>query len=92
MNKITIWNKFKRTPTITVRDILPEWPVSLIMVRTNDPYGGDMLYGYCRWDGERLISLDGDCYSLDEPVTKYEWSWDTCGLVYWIHSEWMEGE
>jgi len=87
---MTIWNKYKRCPTVTVRDILPDRPVPTIMVRTNDPFGGDTLFGYCSWDGENLIGLDGDDYSLDEMVTKYELNYDhdPCALVYWIHSFW----
>ena len=73
-----------------LKDILPERPVGNIMVRTNAPHGyphPDMLFGCCRWDGKDLISLDGDSYSVDWSVTKYEWESDD-SLVSWIESEW----
>ena len=47
-----------------------------------------MLFGYCAWDGEKLISLDGDSYSLDETVVRYEWE-DDGTLTYWTHAEYM---
>ena len=44
-----------------------------ITVRTNSPFDGeDMLFGFCSWDGENLISEDGDSYDLDDEVVKYE--------------------
>lgn len=76
-----------------VRDILPDRPLDQIMVRTNSPIEGKecILFGYCAWDGTKLISLDGDFYSLDEEIYKYEWQEDY-GLVYWIHSEWSNDD
>lgn len=32
----------------------------------------DTLYGYCHWDGEKLTSLDGDNYYLDDEFIYYE--------------------
>lgn len=69
-----------------VKDILPDRPVAEIMVRTFDPFGEDILFGFCSWDCRSLISLDGDYYSINEVVVKYEWDGDV--LVYWIESEW----
>lgn len=69
-----------------VKDILPPHPVDEIMVRTTGPDGEDMLFGYCKWDGENLISLDGDEYYLSELVQKYENNKDS--LTYWIYTEW----
>lgn len=74
---------------MTLRDILPDHPIETIMVRANAPLGyreSDMLVGYCSWDGEKLISLDGDSYDLDDEVEKYEYSDDI--LTYWEHIEW----
>lgn len=31
----------------------------------------DQLFGYCGWDGEKLISRDGDSYSLNDIVKDY---------------------
>ena len=59
-----------------LRDILPQHAVEVIEVRTNCPSDhdpDDTLFGYCAWDGEKLISLDGDSYFLDEEVYQYEW-------------------
>ena len=87
-NPKILWNKYKRTKNLIVLDILPEHPVKHIMVRTNDPWGGDTLFGYCSWDGCNLVSEDGDSYYLDELVTKHKWD-DEGNLTYWIHSEWI---
>ena len=82
-----------------LRDILPQRPVARIMVRTNYPeqledeltekeISDGMLFGYCAWDGEKLISLDGDSYSLNEIVVRYEWE-DDGTLTYWTHAEYI---
>ena len=73
-----------------VKDILPKHEVN-IMVRTNPPKNficEDLLVGYCKWDGKNLISLDGDSYSIEDEITKYEYE-DDGSLTYWIGSEWM---
>ena len=71
-----------------VKDILPDCPVELIMVRTycDDE---DLLIGYCSWDCRELISSDGDFYATHEPILKYEWDGDM--LVYWVESKWIRG-
>ncbi len=69
-----------------VKDILPDRSLDSIMVRTYDPYGEDILLGYCAWDCRSLISLDGDYYSINEPVIKHEWDGDM--LVYWVETMW----
>lgn len=80
-----------------LRDILPDYPVSHIMVRTNYPDDIDelskserslgMFFGYCSWNGEDLESLDGDTYSLDMEIEKYEMN--EGGLVVWFLSDWV---
>ena len=75
-----------------VRDILPSYPLKYIEVRTNDPYGEDMLFGYCHWTGVQLVSGDGDNYYLDEEISKYEFNEETGELTYWIISKWSGGE
>ena len=83
---------------MTVRDVLPNHPVE-IMVRTNYPESllpylsserieQGLLVGYCSWDGEKLIPADGDYYSVDEVISKYEYEEDG-SLTYWTVSEWM---
>lgn len=74
-----------------VKDILPSTPLERIMVRTNDPWNEDpdgILFGYVGWDGANFVDLDGDYYSLNEEVTRYEWEEDG-SLTYWIHSDWV---
>lgn len=71
-----------------VKDILPDCPIKDIQVRTNDPWGGDMLFGYCHWTGESLVSGDGDSYYLEEEIYKYEYDEENNYLTYWIISEW----
>ena len=69
---------------MTVRDVLPNHPVE-IMVRTNYPESllpylsserieQGLLVGYCSWDGDKLIPADGDYYSVDEVISKYEYA------------------
>lgn len=71
-----------------LRDILPDYPIEDITVRTNDPWGGDMLFGYCHWTGTELISGDGDNYYLDDEISKYMFDLEKKRLVYWVESEW----
>lgn len=81
---------------MTVKDILPSHPVE-IMVRTNYPESlltylsserieQGLLVGYCHWDGENLTPADGDYYSVDEVISKYEYEEDG-SLTYWTVSE-----
>ena len=72
-----------------VKDILPNYPIQNIEVRTNSPFGGDMLFGYCHWTGEILESGDGDNYYLDDEISKYEFDKENNELTYWIISEWV---
>ena len=72
-----------------VKDILPDYAVNNIQVRTTDPYGNDILFGYCHWTGTELISGDGDSYYLDEEISKYEFDKVNNKLTYWIISEWI---
>ena len=71
-----------------VRDILPDYPLKNIEVRTNDPFGEDMLFGFCHWTGVTLVSGDWDSYYLYEEITKYEFDEENRQLTYWIYSEW----
>jgi hypothetical protein len=71
-----------------LKEILPDYPLLNIEVRTNDPDGNDILFGYCHWTGEELISGDGDNYYLDEEIVKYEFDENEHHLTYWFESEW----
>lgn len=81
-----------------LRDILPKEPIDTIMVRVFLPKhvcdfeGEDTLFGYCGWDGENLISHDGDSYHLDDEIVKYTFDTgiDGVGLIYWEKTgEWV---
>lgn len=73
-------------------------PVEVIMERANYPEWIDdldqesidngMLVGYCTWTGEKLESLDGDSYSINAEVIRYEWREDGNLLIYWTTCEW----
>lgn len=70
-----------------LKDILPPHPLNNIEVRTNDPFGEDMLFGFCQWTGTELISGDGDNYYLNEEISEYKF--DGEHLTYWIVSKWI---
>ena len=69
-----------------LKDILPDHHID-IQVRTTDPFGKDMLFGFCHWTGTELVSNDGDSYYIDEEISKYKF--DKYGLTYWFESEWI---
>lgn len=72
-----------------LKDILPQTPVD-ITIRSNAPKGcekEDILFGFCRWDGSKLVSLDGDDYELDDEIVKYEYESDG-SLICWIAVTW----
>lgn len=77
--------------TITLKDLLTVGEmVSTIYFRCNSPAEDeeDMYYGACHWDGNSLIAKDGDFYSLDEPLEKYQREEDG-SLTVWIAVEWI---
>ena len=71
-----------------LKDLLPNRPIK-IMVRTYDPDGNDMLFGYCHWTGTELISDDGDSYSIYDEVDKYELNAYGYDLIYWFEANWI---
>lgn len=73
-----------------LKDIIPNYPLENIEVRTNNPFGEDILFGFCSWTGTDLISEDGDSYYLDEEIVKYEFDKKNKELIYWIKSKWKE--
>lgn len=62
-----------------------------IVYRTYGPDGEDLLAGYCRHVNGKLISEDGDSYSLDDIICDYCLDYDNDDNVYlivWYESEW----
>lgn len=51
------------------------------------PEEEDMLMGHAYWNGEELISKDGDNYYLNDRVYAYEWVNDLY-LTVWIEVKW----
>lgn len=51
----------------------------------------DILHGFCKYINGELISLDGDYYSLNDVIVKYEIYRDDW-LVVWYESEWISTE
>jgi hypothetical protein len=50
-----------------------------------------MLFGYCYWDGEELLSGDGDNYYLNDVIERYQC--DGKRLTVWIEVKWnSDGE
>lgn len=39
----------------------------------------DILFGFSRWDGTNLISLDGDSYDVEDEITHYDVAEDASG-------------
>ena len=73
-----------------LRDILEgHAPVIYCQERTNFEDIPDGIFtGSCKWTGTELLPLDGDIYSLDDEIYRYEWEEDG-SLTYWVHSEWI---
>ena len=71
----------------------PNQPIDTIQYRCYGPAPifEDMVFGYCRWTGSELISLDGDSYSLDDEIIKYQFI-DEDFLVIYFEAEWIGSE
>ena len=63
-------------------------PESLLPYLSSERIEQGLLVGYCSWDGDKLIPADGDYYSVDEVISKYEYE-ENGSLTYWTVSEWM---
>lgn len=72
-----------------LKDLLSDTYVN-IEYRTNSPFPneGDMLFGYCMWDGFKLHSVDGDDYSVNDVIQSYKWDTPK-DLVVWIKGKWI---
>ena len=51
------------------------------------PEEEDMCMGHAYWNGEELISKDGDSYYLNDRIYAYEWVNDLY-LTVWIEVKW----
>lgn len=51
------------------------------------PEEEDMLMGYAYWNGEELISKDGDNYYLNDIIYAYKWINDKY-LTVWVEVKW----
>jgi len=80
----------KISTKMTLRDILEGHPpVKYCQERTNFADEPDGIFtGSCEWTGTELLPLDGDCYSLDVEIYRYEWEEDG-SLTYWVWSNWI---
>lgn len=60
-----------------------------IEYRCNSPFPEeeDILFGYATWNGEELISNDGDNYYSRDRVYAHEWI-DSHHLTVWIEVKW----
>lgn len=77
-----------------LKDILTKKPIDCIMVRIIVPKEfrinneKEYLIGYCKWDGQKLIPLDGEHYSVNAKIIDY--TFDTniqgIGLICWEES------
>lgn len=75
-----------------LKDLLPANKKVRVEYRCNGPvdeYGEteDMLFGYALWNGEELISGDGDNYYLNDIVEHYKWYGEE-DLTIWIEVIW----
>ena len=56
---------------MTVRDAIQELRIREAMVIYR-LYDGDIFSGMCKYDGESLISYDGDSYDLSDRIVNYK--------------------
>ena len=78
---------------LRLRDLIPANKSVHIEYRCNAPKcddEDDMLFGYCYWNGNELISGDGDNYYLNDVIENYEWRHTDKGdyLTVWIEVVW----
>lgn len=75
-----------------LKDLLTPTPIPIIEWRTNDPFGEDpdgIFCGVCTWDGTELLPLDGDFYTPEEEIYRYEWFGENNeNLTYWSWTDW----
>lgn len=62
------------------------WYISYRTIARFDGNEMDIFAGACRWLGGHLFSIDGDTYSLDDEITK--WNYDGECLTVYYESRW----
>lgn len=66
---------------------------ALIEYRTNGPLGESIFVGECKYDGEKLVPLDHDNYSLEDEISSYKISeldeQDLQLITVFYESEWI---
>lgn len=65
-------------------DIVRGYDFNYISFRKFAPDGSDYFAGACKYINGELISLDGDNYSLDCPILKYDIEENNKELEVWI--------
>lgn len=81
---------------MTVKDLIKNKDYDYISWRMNAPEDWieeDILVGACKSKNGKLISIDGDSYSENEVIVRYEeWSDDDFknGLTVVVEAEWIQ--
>ena len=66
----------------------PEQAIDTIQYRCYGPNQEDEMLGYCTWNGTELSPLDGDYYSLEDEIIKYE-QIDKDLLIVYVEVNWI---
>lgn len=78
----------------TIKDLIKEKDYDYVSYRITFPDGEDIFAGCFRSNSGKIIPLDGDIYSDDEEVFRYE-EWELpeegikAGLTVTVKGEWM---
>lgn len=71
---------------LRLKDIVQNYDYNYIAYRAFLSDGTDIFIGACKYINGELISLDGDTYSLDDPILKYDI--DGNELEVWVDKKW----
>ena len=70
-----------------LKNLLNDLPCR-ITYRTYGPNNEDLFQGACVWNGQELKSSDGDIYSIDDDIIKYELE-PSGDITIWRESKWV---
>ena len=73
----------------TIRELVNGLDSVEVEYRTFTPDGQDMFTGMAEYKNGQLYSLDGDNYSLDDQVSRWEYGNNI--LTVWYESRWISG-